>query len=162
MIYEVEGDIMLTRAQVIAHNVAVADPMTRGLARKLRELYPAMTEQFLAWCEETGAEPGQVWFWGRPGRIQVANLITHEADDDPARPRRPDKIALSQSLRALKTLYTEHRFKSVAMPTIGAGEFGLDWIEVRDMLHAQLGELLIPVFVYVKELEGQVAHEPGM
>lgn len=162
MIYEVEGDIMLTRAQVIAHNVAVADPMTRGLARKLRELYPTMTEQFITWCEETGAEPGQVWLWSKPGRIQILNMVTHAADDDPSRPRRPDKIALNRTLRALNNLYAEHRFKSIAMPRIGAGEFGLDWIEVRDMLGAQLSELLIPIFVYVKELEGQVAHEPGM
>ena len=30
------------------------------------------------------------------------------------------------------------------------------------MLQSQLGDLVIPIFVYVQELEGQVASEPGM
>ena len=61
MIYEVEGDIMLSRAQVIVQSVAIGDPMTRGLARKLNERYPAMVEAFQAWCEETQPEPGEIW-----------------------------------------------------------------------------------------------------
>ena len=48
------------------------------------------------------------------------------------------------------------------MPTIGAGEYGFDWAEVRGMMDSQLGELLIPVFIYVQELDGQLAHEPGL
>ena len=30
------------------------------------------------------------------------------------------------------------------------------------MLQSQLGDLVILIFVYVQELEGQVASEPGM
>ena len=32
MIHEVEGDILLTQADVIAHGVAASDPMNQGLA----------------------------------------------------------------------------------------------------------------------------------
>ena len=45
MIYEVEGDMMLTRAQVIAHGVAVNDPMVRGFSRKLHERLKSRMEQ---------------------------------------------------------------------------------------------------------------------
>ena len=37
MIYEVAGDILLTRAQAIAHGIAANDPMTEGLALSLHE-----------------------------------------------------------------------------------------------------------------------------
>lgn len=162
MLYEVEGDLMLSRAQVIAQSVAVNDPMTQGLARKLHERFPAMVESFSRWCEQEQPEPGQIWLWGEPDKQQVVNLITHSADEDSKRQRRPKKIALNRCFRALNKLTLEQRFKSIAMPTIGAGEFGFDWAEVRGMMDSQLGELLIPVFIYVKELEGQVAHEPGL
>jgi O-acetyl-ADP-ribose deacetylase (regulator of RNase III) len=46
MIYEVEGDILLTRAQLMVHNVTTFDPMNRGIARKLKDKYPAMAEAF--------------------------------------------------------------------------------------------------------------------
>jgi O-acetyl-ADP-ribose deacetylase (regulator of RNase III) len=163
MIYEVEGDIMLSRAQVIAQGVATGDPMNRGLGRRLHERFPVMVEEFRQWCEAEQAQPGQLWMWGKPGQLQIVNMITHTGDDENlARVGRPDKIALNRCFRGLNSLYAEHRFKSIAMPMVGAGEFGLDWVEVRDMLHAQLSQLLIPVFVYVKELEGQIAHEPGL
>jgi hypothetical protein len=45
---------------------------------------------------------------------------------------------------------------------IGSGVGGIDWLEVRGMMHSQLGELLIPVFVYVSVLDGMLASEPGM
>jgi O-acetyl-ADP-ribose deacetylase (regulator of RNase III) len=162
VIYEVEGDIMLTRAQVIVHNVAVADPMTRGLARKLNERYPAMVEAFREWCEETNPEPGEIWLWEAADKSQVINLITHEGDDDPTRVRRPDKIAVNRCLRRLAKMVAELRIKSLAMPKIAAGDFGLDWADVRGMIHSQLGEVLAPSFIYVVELDGQVASEPGM
>lgn len=163
MIYEVEGDIMLSRAKLIVQGVATNDLMTRGLARKLGQRYPAMVKDFHAYCEQEQPQPGQVWLWGETGTTQIMNLITHESDADiPARVGRPNKISVNRAFRALNTLYNEHRFKSIAMPKIGAGEFGLDWAEVKDMLHAQLGQLLIPIFVYTKELDGQVAHEPGL
>lgn len=162
MIYEVEGDIMLTRAQVIVHNVAVADPMTRGLARKLNERYPAMVEAFREWCEETNPDPGEISLWEAADKSQIINLITHEGDDDPTRVRRPDKIAVNRCLRRLAKMVAELRIKSLAMPKIAAGDFGLDWADVRGMIHSQLGEVLAPIFIYVVELDGQVASEPGM
>ena len=162
MIYEVEGDILLTRAQVIVNDVGVGDSMTRGLARKLNERYPAMVEAFHAWCEETNPEPGEIWLWEAADKSQIVNLIIHEGDEDPTRIRRPDRIALNRCLRRLAKMVADERFKSLAMPKIASGDFGLDWTEVRGMMDSQLGEVLSPIFVYVVELDGQVASEPGM
>ena len=73
-----------------------------------------------------------------------------------------DKIALLRCLRSLAKEATATRVKSLAMQRIASGTFGLDWSEVHGMLQSQLGDLVIPIFVYVQELEGQVASEPGM
>jgi len=163
MIYEVEGDIMMTRASVIVQGVAVNDPMTQGLARRLQERYPMMREAFQQWCEETDPEPGEVWMWGGADKQRIINLVTHPATD-PALKRqgRPTKIAVLRAFRALNKLVLNERLFSLALPKIGSGYAGIDWLEVRGMLHSQLGDLLIPIFVYVTELEGMVASEPGM
>ena len=63
MIYEVEGDILLTSAQVIAHGVAANDPMKQGLAMALHERYPAMHKDFHHWCHQARPEPGAAWIW---------------------------------------------------------------------------------------------------
>ena len=163
MIYEVEGDILMSRADVIAQGVAVNDPMSSGLARKLQEKFPSMREQFIEWCEQTNPEPGNIWLWEGNGKTKVLNLIVAEAaDPNLHRASRPNKIAVHRAFRAVNKLVVDERLSSIALPKIGSGAGGIDWLEVRGMMHSQLGELLIPLFVYVTELEGMLASEPGM
>ena len=163
MIYEIEGDILLTRAQVIAHGVASKDPMTSGLARNLHHRYPAMVTAFNQWCQLESPAPGQIWHWGGLDKQQIVNLITRESsDDDVIRPGREFKIAVNRSLSALKKMAMTERFTSIAMPKLGSGFGGLDWYEVRGMMDSQLGDCLIPVYVYVSGIKGQIGSEPGL
>ncbi len=46
MLYEVTGDIVLTKAQALAHGIAPNDPFDQGLARALREQWPAMHRDY--------------------------------------------------------------------------------------------------------------------
>ena len=55
MIYEVSGDILLSKAQAIAHGVAPNDHFTNGLALSLRERYPAL-RIFLSTTTLTGQQ----------------------------------------------------------------------------------------------------------
>ena len=163
MIYEVQGDILMSRAEVIAQGVSVRDPMNSGLSRKLQEKCPSMRAEFDAWCEESNPEPGDVWLWKSTGKTKILNLVVGEAPDpELARPSRPNKIAVNRAFRAVNKLVVDERLNSIAMPMIGSGTGGIDWLEVRGMMHSQLGELLIPLFVYTTELEGMLASEPGM
>ena len=163
MLYEVEGDILLTRAQVIAQGVATYDPMNRGLSKKLHERYPVMVTAFNEWCDMSNPELGALWLWGDPDKLLVLNMVTHEGDiDDPTRTGRASKIAVHRCLRALAKMVVDEKLKSISMLKLGTGFGGLDWFEVHGMMHSQLGELLIPIFVYVTELDGQIASELGM
>jgi|TARA_B110000116_G_scaffold249690_1_gene243540 O-acetyl-ADP-ribose deacetylase (regulator of RNase III) len=145
MIYEVEGDVLMS------------------LARKLQEKFPSMRDQFIEWCEETNPEPGDIWLWGGNTKTRVLNLIVGEAaEPELGRSSRPNKIAVHRALRAVNKLVIDERFNSIAIPRIGSGVGGIDWLEVRGMMASQLGELLIPLFVDVTALDGMLAHEPGM
>jgi O-acetyl-ADP-ribose deacetylase (regulator of RNase III) len=145
MIYEVEGDVLIS------------------LARKLQEKFPSMRNQFIEWCEETNPEPGDIWLWGGNTKTRVLNLIVGEAaEPELGRSSRPNKIVVHRALRAVNKLVIDERFKSIAIPRIGSGVGGIDWLEVRGMMASQLGELIIPLFVDVTALDGMLAREPGM
>jgi O-acetyl-ADP-ribose deacetylase (regulator of RNase III) len=145
MIYEVEGDVLMS------------------LARKLQEKFPSMRDQFIEWCEETNPEPGDIWLWGGNTKTRVLNLIVGEAaEPELGRSSRPNKIAVHRALRAVNKLVIDERFNSIAIPRIGSGVGGIDWLEVRGMMASQLGELIIPLFVDVTALDGMLAREPGM
>lgn len=67
MIHAVDGDILNTKAELIAHGVAPNDDFHSGLALALRERYPAMYKDFRHWCHTHAPKPGTVFAWAGPG-----------------------------------------------------------------------------------------------
>lgn len=160
MIHEVEGDILLSGAEAIAHGVAANDPMNQGLALSLHERYPAMHREFHHWCHVEHPKPGEAWLWSGNGGVQVVNLLTQEGGYDGAKPGKATVSNVNHALRALKKIIEQEGFSSVALPRLATGVGGLNWDEVKPLIESQLGELDIPVYVYVVFHDGQKASEP--
>ncbi len=160
MIQEVEGDILLSKAQVIAHGVAANDPMNQGLAQSLHEQYPAMHKDYHHWCNQHHPKPGEAWMWGGPNGVRIVNLITQEGGyGHGARPGKATTTAVNHALRALKKMIAKENFSSVALPRLATGVGGLDWSEVKPLIETQLGDLQIPVLVYSVYIKNQQAKE---
>ena len=161
MIHFVSGDILLTRAQVLAHGVAANEPMTQGLALALRERFPALQKDFHHWCQQTHPAPGAAWMWGGTGGVRIVQLLTQEAA--PGRGGRPGRATLHnvrEALRGLAKMVDAEGFTSVAGPRLATGVGGLTWDEVRPVIEERLGGLSIPVFVYATYRPGKAAEEP--
>jgi len=160
MIYEVEGDILLSKAEAIAHGVAANDPMNQGLALALHERYPSMHKDYHHWCHQNHPKPGEAWVWGGVSGIRIVNLLTQEGGYDAGSgPGKASEPNVNHALRALKKIVTKEKFQSIALPRLATGVGGLDWNQVKPLIEAQLGELDIPVFVYVVFVQGQQANE---
>jgi len=61
MIHEVTGNILMTKAQAVAHGVAPNDHFDSGLALALRERWPAMAKDFRHYVHQTHPKPGELW-----------------------------------------------------------------------------------------------------
>lgn len=160
MIYEVEGDILLSKAAAIAHGVAPNDPMNQGLALSLHERYPAMHKDYHHWCHQGHGSPGEAWMWGGAGGVRIVNLVTQEL----ASAHRPGKATtqhVNHALRALRKMIAKEKFASLALPRLATGVGGLDWNDVKPLVEQQLGDLGIPVYVYTVYHAGQAAKEPA-
>ena len=161
MIYEVEGDILLTKAQVIAHGVAANDPMDQGLALSLHERYPAMHKDYHHWCHQQHPKPGEAWAWGGTDGVRIVNLITQEGGyGGNKKPGKATESNVNHSLRALKKIIKKENFNSVALPRLATGVGGLSWEQVSPLIKSQLGELEIPVYVYTVYHPEVAAKEP--
>ena len=162
MIHQVSGDILLSRAHVIAHGVAPNDPMTQGLALQLREKYPAMQKDFHHWCSQKHPKPGEAWMWGGTGGIRIVNLLTQEGGYGPgARPEKATLKNVRDALRELVAMADKEGFTSLALPRLATGVGELDWGHVWPVIQERLGALTIPVFVYTEYHAGRKANEPG-
>lgn len=162
MIHEVTGDILLTRAQVIAHGVGPNDHFDKGLALALRERYPAMARDFRHHARQTHPKPGELWTWGGFG-VRIVALMTREGEAGHAgHPGRSTVPMVNHCLRALRHEVEKEKFASLALPRLATGMGGLDWADVRPLIDTHLGDLDIPIIVYATYHAGQQADEPGL
>jgi O-acetyl-ADP-ribose deacetylase (regulator of RNase III) len=67
---------------------------------------------------------------------------------------------VNHALRALKKLIADEELTSVALPRLATGVGGLDWSEVRPLIHNQLGDTSAAIYVYQQYLPGKKAEEP--
>jgi O-acetyl-ADP-ribose deacetylase (regulator of RNase III) len=160
MIREVSGDILLTKAQVIAHGVAPNDHHQSGLALGLREQWPAMVKDFRHYCHESNPKPGTLWAWaGADGRRIVSLLTQDTAEKHNGRSGRAHLEHVNHALKALRTLAEKEGFASLALPRLATGVGGLEWKDVAPLVRQHLGDLDIPVYVYTTYRKGEAAAE---
>lgn len=163
MIHEVSGDILLTKAHAIAHGVAPNDDFKNGLAFSLRDEWPAMAKDYRHWCHTTHPKPGAAWTWAGVGGTRIVCLLTQDAPShDGGRPGRAHVEHVNHALRALHKVVADEGLTSIALPRLATGVGGLDWTVVQPLIQKHLGDLEIPVYVYVHFQKGVHAVEPGL
>jgi O-acetyl-ADP-ribose deacetylase (regulator of RNase III) len=158
MIHEVRGDILLSEAAVLAHGVAPNDDFANGLARALRERWPALYKDFRHYCHVHHPTSGGLWLWGGPG-IRIANLLTQAAAQGHGHPGRATSEYVNAALRALRHAVHEEHFASVALPRLATGVGGMEWETVRPLIERHLGDLDVPVWLYTIYEAGRAAEE---
>ena len=160
MITKVRGDILLSDAKAISQGVAPHDNFNQGHALAQSERHPAIAKDFRNNCHQNNPKPGHAWLWAGPERV-VINLMTQEpAPDNKAHPGKATAHNVNRALKELRTIIEQEKIASVALPKLATGVGGLDWDEVEPLIESQLGDLGIPVIVYVAYEKDTKAAEP--
>ncbi|WP_374336153.1 macro domain-containing protein [Methyloversatilis sp.] len=154
MIREVTGDILLSKAHVIAHGIAVQEHFDHGLALALRERWPSMARDYRHAQHGRHMSPGETWAWAgvdNDGSTRnIVNLLTQNmvGEGPAARPGKATTENVNHALKSLARHLQATGATSVALPRLATGVGGLDWSEVRPLIEQHLGPLGIPVVVY--------------
>lgn len=160
MIIEVSGDILNSKAEAIAHSVAPGDHFNQGLALSLREMWPSMSKDFRHYCKQQHPSTGTVWAWMGSDGKKIINLLTQEpALSEGQNPQPANLKNVNQSLRELRNFIQKENIKSIALPKIATGVGGLEWSDVKSLIHNHLGDLEAKVFVYTDYKKGVKAQE---
>lgn len=163
MIHQVTGDILLTKAQGIAHGIAPNEHFEHGLALSLREQWPAMAKDFRHYAHQAHPKPGEIWTWGGTGGTRIFNLLTQEGDHGHgSKPGRATVANVNHCLKRLRHELESTAVKSLALPKLATGVGGLEWNEVLPLIQSHLGDLNIPIFIYTTYHKGQKAVEAGL
>ena len=158
MIHEVAGDILLSSAQAIAHGVAPNDHFDSGLALGLREKWPSMAKDFRHYAHQSHPKSGEIWMWGGTGGARIFNLLTQEGEHTHgSKPGKANLANVNHCLRRLRHEIEKEGIKSLAMPALATGVGGLSWSDVKPLIVQHLGDLQIPIYLYVTYHAGMQA-----
>jgi O-acetyl-ADP-ribose deacetylase (regulator of RNase III) len=160
MIKEISGDILLSKADLVAHGVAPNDPHSHGLAFALREHAPAMYKDFRHYCKTRHPKSGEIWVWTGADGHRIASLFTQEgtyhADQTPG----PASLSnVHHALQALRKEIEREHIRTVALPRLATGVGRLEWKDVRAEIDKTLGTLDTTVLIYSTYHAGQAADE---
>jgi O-acetyl-ADP-ribose deacetylase (regulator of RNase III) len=162
VIYDLSGDILLSGAKAIVQSVAPNDDFLHGLALQLRERLPAMYKDFRHYCQTRHPKSGELWTWTSADGRHIVNLFTREAAYGVgSKPGHAKLNYVNHSLHALRSFVQKEKIASLALPRLASGMTGLEWDEVRPLIEKHLGDLKIPVYLYVNYQKGVKADEPG-
>jgi len=164
LIRETEGDILLSRAEALAHGIAPFDHFAHGLALALRERFPGMAKDFRHYCQQNHPKPGEAWFWGgadeEGGSARIVGLLTQEpAESEHGLPGKASLHNVNHALKALAKIVAKEKLASIALPRLATGVGGLEWDSVRPLIDGHLGDLGIPIIVYTTYRKGVQAEE---
>lgn len=161
MLYELTGDILLSEAKAIVHGVAPNDDFHQGLALQLRERMPALYKDFRHYCQTQHPKSGTKWVWMSADGRYIVNLFTQDgAYDHGSKPGHATLSHVNHALHALRAFAQKEKLPSMALPRLACGVGGLDWDDVKPLIENQLGDLGIPIYLYVSYQKDSKANEP--
>jgi O-acetyl-ADP-ribose deacetylase (regulator of RNase III) len=148
MISEVQGDLLGSDAEALVCPVNCAGVMGAGLALKFRHAHPFFHLAYKAACRAGEVRPGLMFVHELGPAISARFIIGFPTK---RHWRDPSRLAdVEAGLRALRQVIGDRQVRSVAVPALGCGLGGLDWVQVRPAIIATLGDLTgVQVTVYL-------------
>ena len=141
------GNIVESEAVALVNTINTVGVMGKGIALRFKEAFPNNFKRYVEACKQGEVRIGQLLvteeqpLWS--GVKTIINFPTKEHW------RNPSQYAyIEEGLVALVALIEERNITSIAIPPLGAGNGGLDWVRVRGLLVQHLSHLACEVYIY--------------
>lgn len=139
MMADSHGNLLTADAQALVNTVNTVGVMGKGVALQFRQAFPENYRAYEAACRRGEVELGRM-FVTETGRMTNPRYIINFPTKGhwKARSRLTDIAAGLDDLRRTLAALDIH---SVALPALGCGNGGLNWLEVRPLIERSLGDL---------------------
>lgn len=135
----IQGDLLRAEAEALVNAVNCVGVMGRGLALQFKNAFPANFKAYEAACRRDEVRPGRMFVFDTGSLIgprYVVNFPTKRHWRDMSRIE-----DIQAGLEALVEVVRSWSIRSIAIPPLGCGLGGLDWVEVRPLIERHLASL---------------------
>lgn len=156
MIEYKQGDILRENTEAIINTVNCVGVMGRGIALQFKKAFP---QNFLAYataCKKKEVQPGKMFVFETGQLTNPRYIINFPTKRHWRGASRMEDI--DAGLKSLVETVIRHGIQSIAIPPLGSGLGGLDWVEVKPRIEAAL-QSMTDLRVTVYEPQGAPAAE---
>ena len=143
MVEFTKGDMFQAAVDARVNTVNCVGVMGAGVALAFKNRYPDMFKDYQRACRDGRVRPGAVHVWKSLMGDWVINFPTKRDWRDNSRYE-----DIQTGLAALRDYLRDQGNISVALPALGCGHGGLDWLLVAPMIEDKLGDLEARVLVF--------------
>lgn len=147
MIEFTEGNLLESDAEALVNTVNTVGVMGKGVALMFKEAFPENFKAYEAACRAKELEVGKVFLTRRDAFLGPKWIVNFPTKAHWRYPSRMEWIA--RGLDDLKDAIVHNNIRSIALPPLGAGNGGLEWAEVRELIVEKLKDLSeVQVIIY--------------
>ena len=133
------GDMFVEEVDALVNTVNCVGVMGRGVALQFKRAFPENFRAYAAHCKRGEMRPGRVFVFETGGMLSPKYIVNF-----PSKRHWRGKSRMEDIESGLSSLANEIRsrdIRSIAIPPLGSGLGGLDWMQVRVRIQAALEEL---------------------
>ncbi len=147
MIHYLKGNIFDSHADALINTVNTVGIMGKGIALQFKKAFPYNYKIYAKACKEGEVQVGQLL------AVKDQNISTGEKwiINFPTKTdwRKPSEYEyVEKGLESLLEFIDKHELSSIALPPLGAGNGGLEWEKVKQIIEKKLEGKRIDVYVY--------------
>jgi O-acetyl-ADP-ribose deacetylase (regulator of RNase III) len=140
------GDILQEDAEALVNTVNCVGVMGRGIALQFKKQFPLNFEAYEAACQREAVQPGQMFVFETGTLMNPRYIINFPTK---RHWRGKSRMAdVEAGLQALATVIKAKQIQSIAIPPLGCGLGGLDWLQVRPRIEQTLKDLNLRVIIF--------------
>ncbi len=137
MIVYKKGNIVDAKEEIIVHGCNAQGVMGSGVAKAIRDKWPEAYESYRQEYLKNGLKLGSI-IMHNESDVVIANCITQENYGRDGK-KYVSYDAIHKCMAALFNHCKEYDIKSIAMPKIGAGLGGGDWLRIEGIIKYEFG-----------------------
>lgn len=139
MIEYKSGDILKEDAEAIVNTVNCVGIMGRGIALQFKNAYPENFKAYAAACKKGEVRPGRMFVFETGQLTNPRFIINFPTKRHWRGNSRMEDI--DAGLTALAQVIRKYRIQSIAIPPLGSGLGGLEWMDVKPRIEAAVNAL---------------------
>jgi len=132
MIYKAEGDLLGTDAEALVNTVNTVGVMGKGIALQFKQAFPENYSAYESACRRGEVHLGAMFVFRRYRTSNPRLIINFPTKKHWRGKSKLDDI--ERGLQALIEVVKKEGVRSIAVPPLGCGNGGLEWIDVRPLI----------------------------